>query len=113
MTATNEGGVRAVANFALTLVHGPGWDDGLGIREQRGWAEHAAFMDGLVADRFILVGGPVGDGQQTLHVVEARDEKEVRRRVAEDPWANAGLLEVGAIQPWTLWLDFREGTTTG
>jgi hypothetical protein len=67
-----------VANFALTLVRGPGWDHTLGIREQRGWTEHAAFMDGLVADGFILVGGPVGDGQQTLHVVEARDEKEVR-----------------------------------
>jgi uncharacterized protein YciI len=89
-----------VANFALTLVRGPGWDHTLGIREQRGWTEHAAFMDGLVADGFILVGGPVGDGQQTLHVVEARDEKEVRRRMAEDPWAKAGLLEIGAIQPW-------------
>ncbi|PZS34964.1 MAG: hypothetical protein DLM59_03780 [Pseudonocardiales bacterium] len=47
-----------VANFALTLVHGPGWDMSLGIREQLAWAEHAAFMDGLVADGFILFGGP-------------------------------------------------------
>ena len=102
-----------MANFALTLVHGPGWDHTLGIREQRGWTEHAAFMDGLVTDGFILVGGPVGDGQQTLHVVEACDETEVRRRVAEDPWATLGLLEVGAIQPWALWLDFRATMTTG
>ena len=41
-----------MANFALTLVHGPGWDHTLGIREQRGWTEHAAFMDGLVTDGF-------------------------------------------------------------
>jgi len=67
----------------------------------------------LVTDGFILVGGPVGDGQQTLHVVEACDETEVRRRVAEDPWATLGLLEVGAIQPWALWLDFRATMTTG
>jgi hypothetical protein len=39
-----------VANFALTLVHGPGWDASRPIREQRAWEEHGAFMDGLVAD---------------------------------------------------------------
>lgn len=97
-----------MANFALILVHGPGWDDSLGIREQADWTGHAAFMDGLVIDGLILVGGPVGDGQQTMHVVEARDEEEVRRRLADDPWAHAGLLEVGSIQTWALWLDFRE-----
>jgi len=100
-----------VANFALVLVPGPGWDTSCGIREQRGWTEHAEFMDGLVADAFILLGGPVGDGQQTLHVVEADDEKEVRLRLAGDPWARDGLLEVGSVQPWSLWLDFRAGTT--
>lgn len=102
-----------MANFALTLIHGPSWNGLLGIREQQAWTEHAAFMDGLVADGFILLGGPLGDdGQQTLHVVEAPDEDEVRRRVAEDPWARAGLLAVGWIQPWALWLDFRESTST-
>lgn len=101
-----------MTNFVLTLIHGPGWDTSLGIREQHGWTEHAAFMDGLVADGFILFGGPVGDGQQTLHVVEARDEDQVRRRLAEDPWARAGLLEVASIQPWALWLDFRDDAST-
>ncbi len=97
-----------MANFALILVHGPGWDDSLGIREQADWTGHAAFMEGLVVDGFILVGGPIGDGQQTMHVVEARDEEEVRRRLADDPWDRAGLLEVGSLQTWALWLDFRE-----
>jgi uncharacterized protein YciI len=101
-----------VANFALTLVHGAGWNHSLGIREQPAWAEHAAFMDDLVADGFVVFGGPVGDEQQTLHLVEATDEAEVRRRLAEDPWAHAGLLEVGSIQTWALWLDFRKGAKT-
>ena len=104
--------VRPVANFALVLVHGPGWDTSRGTREQRGWTEHAEFMDGLVADGFILLGGPVGDGHQTLHVVEAEDADEDRLRLAGDPWADDGLLEVGSIQPWALWLDFRENATT-
>lgn len=61
-------------NFALTLTRGPGWDESLSIREQVDWTEHAAFMDGLVADGLILLGGPVGDGRRSLHVVEADDE---------------------------------------
>ncbi|HXW45526.1 MAG TPA: YciI family protein [Streptosporangiaceae bacterium] len=97
-----------MANFALTLVHGPGWDSSLPIREQDGWPEHAAFMDSLVDDGFIIVGGPLGDGERTLHVVEAADEDQLRRRVARDPWAVAGLLQVGSVEPWALWLDGRD-----
>jgi hypothetical protein len=96
-----------VPNFALSLVHAASWDGSRPIREQPLWEEHAAFMDGLVADGFILVGGPLGDGERTLHVVDATDEEEIRRRLAEDPWARAGMLEVGSIEPWALWLDFR------
>ena len=96
-----------MANFAVRLVHGPGWDSSRQIRDQRGWAEHAAFMDGLVDDGLIILGGPVGDGEQTLHVVEAADESEIRARLATDPWAEAGLLRIGTIEPWALWLDSR------
>jgi uncharacterized protein YciI len=96
-----------MASFALTLVHGPGWDASRPIREQDGWDEHAAFMDGLVEDKFIIVGGPLGSGDRTLHLVEATDEAAVRSRLAEDPWAVAGLLLVGSVEPWALWLDGR------
>jgi len=60
-----------MANFAVILARGPRWDDSRGgIREQRLWNEHAVFMDRLVADGFIVLSGPVGDGKQTLHVVD-------------------------------------------
>lgn len=96
-----------MANFAVRLVRGPGWDPSRPIRHQDGWDEHAAFMDGLVDDGFIILGGPVGDGEQTLHVVEAADEDGIRTRLARDPWASAGLLRIGVIEPWALWLDSR------
>jgi len=108
--AGNVGGGQygpGMANFAVRLVHGPNWDPGRPIREQDGWEEHAAFMDGLVDDGFIILGGPVGDGEQTLHAVEAAGEDEIRTRLARDPWASAGLLRVGPIEPWALWLDGR------
>ena len=94
-------------DFAVTLVHGPGWDDARGIREQRGWDEHAAFMDGLLDDGFLLLGGPPDDGRQTMHLVQADDADDVRRRFAVDPWAQTGLLEIGSIRTWTLWPDSR------
>ena len=98
-----------MANFALILVRGPAWDEAGGIREQQGWEEHAAFMDGLVDDGFVILGGPVGDGEQTLHVVQAADENEIKVRLAGDPWASAGLLRIGTIERWALWLDSRLG----
>jgi uncharacterized protein YciI len=101
-----------MANFAVRLVHGPGWDASRPIRKQDGWDEHAAFMDGLVDDGFIILGGPVGEGDppdETLHVVEAADEDAIRARLAQDPWAKAGLLRIGSIEPWALWLDGRPG----
>jgi uncharacterized protein YciI len=97
----------AMANFAVRLVHGPHWDSSRQIRDQEAWDEHAAFMDGLVDDGFVILGGPVGDGEQSLHVIEAADEREIKARFAEDPWASAGLLQIGTIESWALWLDSR------
>jgi uncharacterized protein YciI len=99
--------LRVMANFAVRLVHGTGWDTSRPIRSQDAWDEHAAFMDGLVDEGFIILGGPVADGEQTLHVVEAADENEIRARLAQDPWAAAGLLQIGTVEPWALWLDSR------
>jgi uncharacterized protein YciI len=99
-----------MANFAVRLVHGPGWDPARPIRQQDRWDDHAAFMDGLVDDGFIILGGPVGDGAESLHVVDAGDASEVEARFAADPWAGDGLLRIGIIEPWALWLDSRGGT---
>jgi uncharacterized protein YciI len=99
--------VGAMATFAVTLIHGPGWDAVRPIRSQDGWDEHAAFMDGLVDDGFLIVGGPLGDGQRTLHLVDAEDEDAIAARLAADPWAAADVLRIGSVEPWALWLDGR------
>ncbi len=96
-----------MANFAVMLVHGPAWDRSRPIRQQQAWDEHAAFMDGLVADGFLIIGGPLGGSERTLHAVEASGEDEVRARFGADPWAAAGMLEIGSVEPWALWLDAR------
>src|SRR4051794_22215034 len=97
-------------HFLCTLVHGPAWDDTRGIRGQTGWVEHAAFMDRLVAEGVVVVGGPVGDGHYTAHLMAGTDEDEIRRTLAEDPWSADGHLTVGLLEPWSLWLDGRPET---
>ena len=96
-----------MTHFAVTMEHGPRWDPGRGTREQDAWARHAAFMDGLVGDGFVILGGPAGDGQHVLLAIEAADEPSLRDRLAADPWAAMDLLRVGTVEPWALWLDGR------
>jgi uncharacterized protein YciI len=96
-----------MVTFAVTLIHGPNWDASRPIRQQQAWDKHAAFMDGLVDDHFIILGGPLSDGERSLHLVEATNEDQIKARLGEDPWATMGLLQIGSIQPWALWLDGR------
>jgi uncharacterized protein YciI len=96
-----------MAVFALTEASGPSWDPTRERREQDGWEEHAAFMDDLTDDGFVILGGPIGDGQEVLLVVEAADERAVEGRLELDPWLSMGTLRIAEIRPWTIWLDGR------
>jgi hypothetical protein len=94
--------------FAVYEEPGPGWDPALPRREQAGWDEHAAFMDALLEDGFVVLGGPLGDGHFVLLAVDAEDEEAVRARLAPDPWlVDGGVLRVARIEPWTIFLDGR------
>jgi uncharacterized protein YciI len=96
-----------VPAYAVTFAPGPGWDRARARREQREWDAHAAFMDRLVDEGFVLLGGPVGDGSRVLLAVDAADEEAVRARLAGDPWESLGILRIERLEPWSLWLDAR------
>jgi uncharacterized protein YciI len=93
-----------MAPYVVTREPGPAWDASVGMREQERWDEHAAFMDGLVDDGFIVLGGPLGDGTKFLHIVDAESEQAIETRLADDPWAPMGLLRTAAIEPWEILL---------
>jgi hypothetical protein len=95
----------AMTFFVVTCEHGPAWDDSRTMRQQAGWDEHAAFMDALVAEGFVVLGGPLGEGRRALLVVDGMDEDDVRARLRPDPWMSARLLEIGMLEPWAVWLD--------
>jgi uncharacterized protein YciI len=95
--------------FLLTLRQsGPEWDASRPLEEQSGWDAHAAFMDGLVDEGFIVLGGPLATERRVAHAVEAESEDAVRATLARDPWSETHLV-VEAIEPWTIRLDGRRG----
>ncbi len=93
--------------FAVRVERGGPWDWSRDLREQDGFEEHARFMDALVDEGFIVLGGPLEGGRDVLHAISAASEEEVRRRLAEDNWAENGMLTVKSIEPWTVLLDGR------
>ena len=93
--------------FAVRLERGGPWDWSRDLREQDGFEEHARFMDALVDEGFIVLGGPLEGGREVLHAISASSEEEVRTRLAEDNWAQNGMLTVKSVQPWTLLLNGR------
>ena len=99
-----RGTIASEVFFAVRLERAGPWDFSRGLREQEGWDEHAAFMDGLVEQGFIVLGGPLSD-VEILHAIRAADEQEVRARLAEDNWAQNGMLTIVSIEPWTILLD--------
>jgi uncharacterized protein YciI len=74
-------------------------------REQTGWDDHAQFMDALTEEGFVILGGPLGegDGEDAVNLVEAESVDEVRARLAEDPWGE-DMLATRSIEPWTILL---------
>jgi len=85
---------------------GPEWDRSKSMEEQSGWDEHAAFMDALVGDGFIVLGGPLDDEHRVVHAIEAESAAAIRARLAGDPWSESHLV-IEAIEPWTIRLDGR------
>jgi len=94
--------------FAVRLARGGPWNWSRGLREQVGFDEHARFMDSLVDDGFIVLGGPLAGEREILHAISAPSEQAVRDRLAEDNWARNGMLTIKSIEPWTILLDGRD-----
>jgi uncharacterized protein YciI len=97
-----------VEYFVVRLERGGPWDWSRGMREQDGWDEHAKFMDDLLEEGFIVLGGPLEGERETMHVVQAESEEAIRERWATDPWWVNGMLTPKRIERWTILLDSRE-----
>jgi len=87
---------------------GPNRDFSKDTREQAFWDEHAAFIDQLVADGFILMGGPLIDEGGSMLIINAKDENEVREKLRNDPWVERGILKLESVKRWQIFIDVRK-----
>jgi uncharacterized protein YciI len=99
--------------YAVIRERGENWDATLSLRQQIKWNEHAAFMNALADDEFILIGGPLGDGKETLLIVAAANEEEIIARLADDPWVSLRLLQVAKIERWEILLGEARANSIG
>jgi uncharacterized protein YciI len=94
-----------VSLFAVIREAGPTWQAG-GIFQQPSATEHAAFMNTLADQRFVLFGGPLAGSEQehvrVLLIVDADSEAAIHRLLADDPWAATGQLRTVSIEPWKI-----------
>ena len=86
---------------------GTEWDPAVLLRGQSSFAEHAAFMDTLVSERFVVLGGPLADEHRVVLVVDAESERAVRDRLQGDPWMGSHL-SIASVERWTVLLDGRQ-----
>jgi uncharacterized protein YciI len=91
--------------FAVTRKAGTAWAAG-GIFDQPALDEHASFMNTLADEGFLRLAGPLAQTEKgharVLLIVEAESEAEIHRRLAPDPWTQAGLLVITGIEEWNV-----------
>jgi uncharacterized protein YciI len=97
--------------FVAVSEVGPNRDPSKGVREQPFWDEHAAFIDQLVEEGFIFMGGPLlderGMPEGALLILKAEDENEVREKLKNDPWFHKGILKLESVTRWEIFIDER------
>lgn len=92
--------------FAVTRTRGPAWKRSQPMENQHDWEAHRTFMNALVTEGFVTVGGPLPGTNDVLLIVNASTPEEARRRLNEDPWAAQSILVIKSVLPW----DVRLGS---
>jgi uncharacterized protein YciI len=64
--------------FAVFRPTGSAWVQGMPVRQQPYWDEHAAFIDNLFEHGMIVLGGPYADASGALLIVEAESQVAAR-----------------------------------
>ena len=97
--------------FAVTREAGPSWTDGKGAFEQPAVNDHAAFMNGLADDGFVLFAGPLAgsedDRLRVLLIAEAASEIDVHHRLSDDPWERTQRIVTTSVEPWNLLIGMQ------
>ncbi|MGH9867654.1 MAG: YciI family protein [Candidatus Polarisedimenticolia bacterium] len=72
------------------------------MEQQADWAAHRSFMNSLVEEGFVVLGGPLEGTPDVLLVVRAATPDEAVSRLEEDPWTRHDLLRTTRAVRWEL-----------
>lgn len=92
----------AMGLFAVVRTFGAGFQASLPLEQQAEWAAHAAFMNALESDGFVVLGGPLMGSTDALLIFRAESPEQIMRRLEDDPWTRSGMLRVSRISAWDL-----------
>ena len=88
--------------FAVIRTHGAAWQTELPLEQQVEWDAHAAFMNALEREGFVVLGGPLEGTADVLLIIRATSSDEITTRLQNDPWTRRDLLRITQISTWTL-----------
>ena len=88
--------------YVVIRGRGTAWKQRLPLEGQEAWHLHAAFMDALVDEGFVVLGEPMEDTGDALLVIRAETPAEILEKLQADPWTRLGLLHTVRVAPWTL-----------
>lgn len=87
--------------WVVNRAPGKGWVEGPSVTEQPDWDAHAAMMDRMHGEGFVLLAGPLGTTPfEAMMVVRADSEAEVRERFAPDPWVVRDISRLVRVVRW-------------
>ena len=95
------------SKYVVISSAGPHRDPSKGTREQPYWDDHEKFIDHLVDEGFVMMGGPLVDEGGAMLIVNGDDEQEVREKLKDDPWWTEGVLRLESIKRWEIFIDER------
>ena len=102
-------------HFAVIREQGSGWVVSRAMRDQQHWPEHVSYINGAADDGFLVLAGPIGEngsdadpaaavGEERVYrallIVNAATAADVAKRLDEDPWTRARVLETKTIYRW-------------
>lgn len=106
--------------FVVIREQGRGWDPSQAMRQQSHWLDHVAFVNGIVDQGSMLLGGPLSEFDRNVEpvdptdavgpsrtyraliVLEADTEEELTKLLDDDPWSKHHVLETAAIYRWEM-----------
>jgi uncharacterized protein YciI len=102
--SNRDAGKRKSMTYSVVTRERGQRNSSLPMQEQESWDAHARFMNALVDDGFVVLGGPLGDGLEALLIIAAESAEEIRSRLADDPWTPMDLLPTAKVERWEVLL---------